>query len=133
LEYVDGRKERIILEETWEHKGREVLKFAGIDTISSAESIVGCWVMVPVEKAVPLPKGTYYDHDLIGCSVQDAQGKIFGQVEKILHFGENSLLSVRGQGKEYLIPVVESICTRISIEEKTIILDPPDGLMDLGQ
>jgi 16S rRNA processing protein RimM len=133
LEYADGHSERIILEESWEHKGREVLKFAGIDTIGSAESIVGCWVMIPVEKAIPLPEGTYYDHDLIGCSVQDAQGKKYGLVEEVLHFGGNSLLAVRNQGKEYLIPVAESICTKISIDEKTIILDPPEGLMDLGQ
>ena len=52
LEFSDGRKQCMVLEETWGHKGREVLKFEGIDTISSAETLIGCWVVIPAEKAV---------------------------------------------------------------------------------
>jgi 16S rRNA processing protein RimM len=133
LEFADGRMMRMILEETWEHKGREVLKFKGIDSIDSAESLAGCWVKIPFEEAIPLPKGAYFDHDLIGCSVRDVQGKTFGVVEEILHFAENNLLVVKGSGREYLVPVAESICTRISIEEKSIEIDPPEGLMDLDK
>ena len=36
-------------------------------------------------------------------------------------------------GREYLIPAVESICMQISIEEKQILIDPPEGLMDLDK
>jgi 16S rRNA processing protein RimM len=133
LEFPDGSRRSMVLENTWKHKGREVLKFAGIDTISSAETLGGCWVEIPAEKAVPLPAGTYYDHDLIGCSVQDTCGNKFGTVQEILHFAENSLLAVKDLDKEYLIPVAESICTRISIKDKLIIVNPPEGLMDLGK
>jgi ribosomal 30S subunit maturation factor RimM len=40
---------------------------------------------------------------------------------------------VKGSGREYLIPAVEDICIRISIEEKQILVDPPEGLMDLNK
>ncbi len=133
LEFPDGSRRSMILENTWGHKGREVLKFAGIDSISSAETLAGCWVEVPAEKAVPLPAGTYFDHDLIGCSVKDACGNEFGTVQDVLHFAENCLLAVKDSDREYLIPVAESICTRISIKEKLIIVNPPEGLMDLGK
>jgi 16S rRNA processing protein RimM len=133
LEFPDGRRISMVLEEAWAHKGREVLKFAGINTISSAETLAGCWVEIPAEKAVPLPIGTYFDHDLIGCLVQDAKGNKYGVVEDILHIAENSLLVVKDSGREHLIPVAESICTKISIEEKSIVVDPPEGLMDLSK
>jgi 16S rRNA processing protein RimM len=123
----------MILEEAWEHKGREVLKFSGIDTISSAETLIGCWVSIPAEKAVPLPQGVYFDHELIGCAVQDARGTRFGVVRDVLHFAGNSLLVVTDSNREQLIPIAESICTRISVEEKSIIVDPPEGLMDLDK
>ncbi len=133
LEFADGRQLRMAVEETWEHKGRRVLKFAGVDDISSAEAYVGCWVEVPAGQAVKLPEGTYFDHDLVGCSVRDIHGNDFGVVDEVLRIAANSLLVVKGRGQEYLIPAVDNICIRISVEEKQILIDPPEGLMDLGK
>jgi 16S rRNA processing protein RimM len=133
LEFTDGRQVCAVIEDTWEHKGRVVLKFAGIDDISSAEAYVGCWVQIPAEQAMKLPEGTYFDHDLIGCSVCDTRGNRLGVVEDILSIAGNGLLVVKGPNGEHLIPAVESICIRISIKEKQILIDPPEGLMDLGK
>jgi 16S rRNA processing protein RimM len=133
LEFADGRRQQMTLEETWEHKGRRVMKFSGVDSISAAEAFIGCWVLVPLEQAVPLPEGTYFDHDLVGCTVQDVHGKRFGMVDEVRHIAGNPLLVVRNGDLEFLIPAVASICTKISIEEKQILIDPPEGLMDLGK
>ncbi|MBN2318658.1 MAG: 16S rRNA processing protein RimM [Acidobacteria bacterium] len=133
LEFENGRLLKIELDFTWEHQGRRVLKFTGIDTISSAEKFIGCLVQIPREQAVRLPAGTYFDHDLIGCSVEDTQGKYLGQVEDILRISGNNQLVVKDGTREFLIPAVENICTRISIEKKQILVDPPEGLMDLDQ
>ena len=131
LEFEDSRTEKFALDFTWEHKGRRILKFTGIDTISSAEELVGCLVQVPRNQAVQLPEGTYFDHDLIGCSVEDIQGRKLGIVEDILRISGNNQLVVKDRNKEFLIPAVKSICTRISIVKKQILVDPPEGLMDL--
>ena len=133
LEFSDGRRRRAALENSWEHKGRRVLKLAGIDTISAAEELTGCWVQIPAEQAIQLPEGTYFDHDLIGCSVEDVQGNRLGVVKDVLRIAENSQLVVKGSDREYLIPAVRSICIRISVEDKQILVDPPEGLMDLDK
>ena len=133
LEFADGHRQLMAVEDSWEHKGRRVLKFAGVDDIGSAEAFIGCWVQVPSERAMELPEGTYFDHDLIGCSVQDIHGGDLGIVDDVLRIAENSLLVVKGSGREYLIPAVESICVRISIGEKRILIDPPEGLLDLSK
>jgi 16S rRNA processing protein RimM len=133
VEYPNGRRSSVVVEDAWKHKGRIVLKFKGIDDISSAEAFAGCWVMIPGDQAMALPDGTYFDHDLIGCAVEDVQGNSLGIVKDVLRITENSLLEVKGSGKEYLIPAVESICKSISIQEKRIVVDPPEGLMDLGK
>jgi 16S rRNA processing protein RimM len=132
LESAAGRQTAVI-EETWEHKGRRILKFKGIDDIGSAERLVGCWVQVPEDQAVKLPEGMYFDHDLIGCSVENLQGEFVGTVAEILRIAENSQLVVRDRGREHLIPLVRSICVRIEITAKRIVIDPPEGLMDLGK
>ncbi|MBN1566978.1 MAG: 16S rRNA processing protein RimM [Acidobacteria bacterium] len=128
-----GSRQLVAVDSTWEHKGRLVLKFAGVDSISAAEHYVGCWIEIPVEQAMPLPEGTYYDHDLIGCSVLDTGGNEIGMVVEVLHFAGNNQLVIKHLDKEFLIPAVESICLKISIKEKQILVDPPEGLMDLGK
>jgi len=138
LEFDDngrqGRASRVkkTIEDVWEHKGRTVLKFAGVDTIGDAEALAGCWVVVPRDQAVPLPEGTYFDHDLVGCEVEDVRGVRAGTVAEVLRIADNAQLVVRGQGgQEHLIPAVASICVKISVAEKKIVIDPPEGLMEL--
>jgi 16S rRNA processing protein RimM len=133
LESEDGHRQLMALEDSWEHQGRRVLKFAGVNDISSAEAYVNLWVEIPADQAMPLPEGTYFDHDLIGCSVQDTCGNRIGIVSEVLHTAGNSCLVVKDLDREFLIPAVESICIRISTREKQILVDPPEGLMDLGK
>jgi 16S rRNA processing protein RimM len=124
---------RMTLEETWEHKGRIVLKFTGIDSISDAAVFANYWVEIPKDQAMPLPDGSYFDHDLVGCVVKDISGKRIGTVIEVLHFAGNSQLLVEDGGRERLIPAVESICVQISIGDKQIVIDPPQGLLDLDK
>ncbi|MDR1726571.1 MAG: ribosome maturation factor RimM [Acidobacteriota bacterium] len=141
LEFDDGARQgrasrvKKALENVWEHKGRTVLKFAGVDTIGDAEAFAGCWVEVPIEQAVPLPESTYFDHDLVGCAVEDAGGVRVGTVSEVLHIADNAQLVIRKEdsadGREHLIPAAASICVKIDVVGKRITIDPPEGLMEL--
>jgi len=134
LEFDDGRRQtrtRKKLEDVWEHKGRQVLKFEGVNSISEAEAWVGCWVMIPADQAMELPEGAYFNHDLVGCAVTGIDGARIGTVNRILDIAGNTQLVVSGSNREYLIPAVKSICVEISIPEKRIVVDPPEGLLDL--
>lgn len=133
LEFGDGRIERMTLENSWIHKGRIVLKLAGVDSISGAEGLVGCWIQIPADQAVSLPEGTYFDHDLVGCSVIDTRGFWLGVVTDVLRIAGNNQLVVQGPGRERLIPAVDPICVEISIEKKQIRVDLPEGFMDLDK
>ena len=110
-----------------------MFKFEGIDDIGSAEDFVGCWIVLPAEQAEKLPESTYFDHDLIGCRVQDTQGNELGTVSEILRIAGNNQLIVKDLDREYMIPAVKSICLRVDVDNKQIIVDPPEGLMDLGE
>lgn len=132
LEFPDGRRDRFRLAGSWEHKGRMVLRFEGIETISEAEELVGAWVMIPGDQLMPLPEGAYYDHELVGCTVRDAGGKTMGVVADVLRFPGNSLLVVQGPGGEFLVPAAADICREVRPAEKVIIVDLPEGLIDLN-
>ena len=44
---ADKNRRELRIEELWPHKGSLVLKFAGVDSISDAESLIGCELQVP--------------------------------------------------------------------------------------
>jgi 16S rRNA processing protein RimM len=133
LEYPDRRRERKLLENSWQHHGRIVLKLSGANSIAEAETLVGAWVEVEADHAVPLPEGTYFDHDLIGCTLYTANGEELGTVSEIMHIPGNDQLVVQGKRQEILIPVRSDICKDVSLERKRIIVELPEGLIDLNK
>jgi 16S rRNA processing protein RimM len=128
---ADGRLLLLDLENSRPHKGRVALKFTGCDSVSSAEELRDARVLVPRDQLVNLPEDTYYDFDLIGCEALTVEGQRLGRVEEVQNYGAAPLLVVRNGARELLIPLVLSICVEISIEQKKIMVDPPEGLLDL--
>jgi 16S rRNA processing protein RimM len=133
LEFPKGDQERLTLENAWQHKGRLVLKFSGIDSIGSAGALAGAWVEIEASEAARLPAGTYWDHDLVGCTVSDGEGTKLGVVREVLRIAGNSQLVVDGPSGEFLVPAVADICTAVFIERREIVVDLPAGLMDLNR
>jgi 16S rRNA processing protein RimM len=120
------------LESVWEHRGRLVFKFRGIDSISDAEPLQGAEVRLPREERAPLAEGEYYQSDLVGCEVVErATGERLGSVVGWQELGGPLLLDVRGAGKPVLVPFVRSICVEIDVPGRRIAVDLPEGLKDL--
>jgi 16S rRNA processing protein RimM len=127
----DGRLLLLDLENSRPHKGRVALKFAGCDTIPGAEELRDARVLVKRDQLVELPEDTYYDFDLIGCDVVATEGQRLGRVEEVQNYGAAPLLVVRDGARELLIPFVLSICVEIDTGRKRIVVNPPEGLLDL--
>ena len=128
----NGERKLLKLESYWFQKDRMVLKFAGYDTIEAAEALVGYEFCLPEAERVQLPEGGFYDWELEGCSVATRAGSIIGKAREVLRTGGVELLVVKGEsGKEILIPMSQSIVVEIDISLKKILIDPPEGLLDL--
>jgi len=133
LVLVSPRGERSIkrLEEFWFQNDRVILKLAGYDDVDAAKELVGFEFAVPEADRVPLPADHYYDWELEGCTVKVGAESI-GTVRSVLKTGATEILMVADQsGKEHLIPLVDSIVIGVDTAEKTIEVDPPEGLLDL--
>jgi 16S rRNA processing protein RimM len=120
------------IEKVWEHRGRLVFKFRGVDSISDAECFEGAEVRVRREERAPLPGGEFYQSDLIGCEVVErATGKRLGAVAGWQEHGGPPLIEVQGEGKPFLVPFARSICVEIDVPGRRIAVDLPEGLRDL--
>src|ERR1700760_794082 len=54
------------VESCWLHKGRVVLKFAEVESITAAEELRGCEVVIPQAERMPLVDDAVYVSDLLG-------------------------------------------------------------------
>lgn len=113
------------------HQGRPVIRFAGIESMTDAEALAGLALRVPVTAVTPLPEGTYYRHDLVGCRVVDVTGAVVGQVKAVEGTLDRSYLIVPRQGGDAMIPLVGGICVQVDLAARRVVIDPPEGLLDL--
>ncbi|MGD0737201.1 MAG: ribosome maturation factor RimM [Terracidiphilus sp.] len=122
----------------WLHKGGIVLHFAGIDSISAAETLKGLIVAIPQSERTPLADDEVYIGDLVGCTLIDVAGPSpvsIGQIEDVDRTaGPVALLVVNGSGsaEEILIPFAKSYLRKIDLAAKRVEMALPEGLADLN-
>ena len=113
------------------HAGRPIVALDGIETMNDAEALAGAELKMPAAALGPLPANTFYRHDLVGCDVKDTAGRAIGRVTGVEGPMEQSRLVVAGAKGELLVPMAERICVSVDPAAKVIVIDPPDGLLEL--
>lgn len=127
----------VSLEKHWLHKGRIVLKFSGVDSISDAEALRGLDVAIPLEERAPLDEETFYINDLIGCHLIDVSGgqRDAGEIIDVdRETGGAPLLIVRpadGKG-DLLVPFAKAWLQQVDLDRKRIEMALPEGLFDIN-
>jgi 16S rRNA processing protein RimM len=124
--------ERLTIESVRFQRGRPIIALSGIDTMDAAEALAGAELRVDAEALRPLPAGSFYHHDLVGCSVETVAGLRIGRVTGVEGTAAGSRVVVQGIAGEVLIPLAEHICVHIDVAGKKIIVEPPEGLLDLN-
>ncbi len=130
---ADGKRETLILEEHWFQNERIILKFAGYDSVEAAKALVGHEFAVPETERVQLSENEFYDWELAGCEVLTIDGERIGRVASIMRTGGVEMLvveSTTNEKRDYLIPLAETICVEIDVEQKRIRVDLPEGLLE---
>lgn len=128
----DGSRSTVELEKHWFQKDRVVFKFKGYDSVESAGALIGRELTVPESDRVVLEEGTFYEWEVQGCKVQSVDGKYVGEVTGVLRTGGVEMLVVNDElGHEHLIPMAASIVKEIDVRKRQIIIDPPEGLLEL--
>lgn len=115
------------------HGRRLLLRVEGVADADAARALAGGELCVAREDAHPAPVGYYYEHQLEGFVCEDASGRRLGEAVGLEQTAAGPLLSVAtGAGRTALVPFVEGIVVRVEPDRRRIVLDPPEGLMDLA-
>jgi 16S rRNA processing protein RimM len=127
----NDRRRQLEIQDVWPHKGFLVLSFAGVDSMTSAEALVGCELQVPRHERAQLEPGWTYVSDLVGCMVCDGPREI-GRVEDVRWgAGEAPLLIVKAGNREHEIPYAEAHLETVDIKGKRIRMLLPEGMLEL--
>jgi 16S rRNA processing protein RimM len=126
-----GEQQTGNIEDFWFQKDRVVLKLGGYDDVDAAKGLIGYEFGVPESDRVRLEEDEFYDWELEGCTVKVGDESI-GQVRSVMKTGGADVLVIGDEaGKERLVPLAAPIVVKIDPAAKTIVVDPPEGLLDL--
>ncbi|MBI4610924.1 MAG: hypothetical protein HY726_18185 [Candidatus Rokubacteria bacterium] len=84
------------------------------------------------DRAVPEPRSIRFNiADLEGCRVVTEEGGEVGTFLRADPGPAQDLWVVGAGGREHLIPAVADIVVRVDPASRTIVIRPPEGLLDL--
>jgi 16S rRNA processing protein RimM len=127
----EGARYPHAIEASRPHKGQFLVKLSGVDSMSEAEKRVGSTLWVAEQSLDSLPSGEYYHYQVIGLEVFDTEGKRIGVVARTWSTPAGELYIVEGACKQHLIPAVKEIIERVDLAAGKMIINPPEGLLDL--
>ncbi|OKY74456.1 MAG: 16S rRNA processing protein RimM [Desulfobulbaceae bacterium DB1] len=109
-----------------------VMALTGISSRDGAEALTGCKVWVTRDELPDLEDDEFYWQDLQGMEVITLQGQSLGRVANLLATGAHDILVIADRGKEYMIPAVDPFLVEIDHERHRIVVDAPDGLLEIN-
>jgi 16S rRNA processing protein RimM len=128
-----GRVEPLTITTVRFQQERPVIGLRGVDDVDAAIALAGIELRVPREWLAPLPAGTFYRHDLVGCAVETNDGGRVGVVTAVEGDSAGSRLVVDTQRGELLVPLATEICPTIDPRARRIVIAPPEGLLELNE
>ena len=114
------------------HAGRLLIVFEGVSGLDAARALCGGELLVAAEDAVAAPPGFYFSHEVEGFRGEDRSGRLLGIVRGLSQTAAGPMLTLlTGGGKEALVPFVEEMVLKVDRDGGKIVLELPEGLLDL--
>ncbi|MFI7697492.1 ribosome maturation factor RimM [Nonomuraea sp. NPDC049480] len=124
-----GRGPLVVAGCRW-HKDVLLVTFEGVTDRDAAADLRGTLLVIDSAEVEPSDDpDEFHDHQLIGLAVETVSGEPVGEVEDVLHHGQD-LLVVRREGQdEALIPFVKALVPEVDLAGGRLVVDPPEGLL----
>ncbi|SFA90090.1 16S rRNA processing protein RimM [Amycolatopsis marina] len=128
----DGSTRRLTVAAARQHGGRLLVRFDEVPDRTAAEAARG---LLLLGDTADLPAtedpDEFYDHELEGLRAELTDGSVVGTVREIVHSPGGELLAVDRDGRSVLVPFVRDIVPTVDVPGGRVVLDPPEGLLDL--
>jgi len=114
------------------HKGDFLrVQFEDVDTEAEADSIMNHEVYLPLTMLPKLEGNQFYFHEVIGFEIEDLRLGVFGKIVSINDSSAQPLFEVINGNVEILIPMIDQFLVKIDRENKKVVMDLPEGLVEM--
>ena len=112
-------------------KGKANFRFEGISSPEMIQEITRCKLYLPLTRLPRLKGKHFYYHEVLGFDLIDEAFGPLGKIEKIQESTAQDLFVVSHKEAEVLIPILDNTVTHIDREKKTMIIQTPEGLIEM--
>lgn len=110
---------------------KAIIKFDDVDGVDVANEFVGMKLFLP-EGEIESDDDELLMSDLVGFTVISVHNQLVGKIIDYQEFQSNPVFTVTHQsGAEIMLPAVDDLIVEFNTESKTIVMEIPDGLIDL--
>jgi 16S rRNA processing protein RimM len=110
-----------------------ILKLKGVDTLEAADALAAREIYASELDFRQLGADCYYDFQIIGSRVRTRAGAEVGTVASVVSAGGPVLLVVRRGDEDIFVPFTATICVKVDEAAREVVIDPPEGLLDLNE
>jgi 16S rRNA processing protein RimM len=117
-----------------DQNGRLMVAFEGFLDRNQAETLRGTLLQVDAADVPPSDDpDEFHDTQLIGLAADLVDGSRLGEVTDVLHLPHGDVLVVRraDDAGEVLVPFVLAMVPEVDVPGGRLVVDPPEGLLDL--
>ncbi|MCF8273753.1 MAG: ribosome maturation factor RimM [Flavobacteriaceae bacterium] len=107
------------------------VQFEDVTTEAEADSLLKSNVYLPLEFLPKLEGNKFYFHEVIGFNMDDVNYGYVGTIISINDSTAQALFEVEKDGKEILIPLNDAFIVKVDRTKKTLLVNTPEGLIDL--
>ncbi len=109
-----------------------LVKFVGMADRDGAERLRDRYLLRPFEEVESLAEGEVFYHQLLGMLVETPDGTPVGRVVEVYEIRPADMLAVEAEdGRSRLIPFTKQVVRAVDVDSGRIVIDPPEGLLDL--
>lgn len=107
------------------------VRFEDVDNEEKADELIGREIYLPLSMLPKLEGNKFYYHEVIGFDVIDKRLGNIGKIVSINDSAAQPLFEIDKDGIEILIPMIDDFIIEVNRNNKSIILNTPEGLVDL--
>lgn len=129
---INGHLVPFFIEKASLHKEKFLrTKFEDIDAEDAADDIVGKEVYLPLTALPKLEGNKFYYHEVIGFEAVDQRLGNFGTIVKISDNGVQALFEIQKGEALILVPLIDTFIVEVNRNNRSILFNTPQGLIDL--